>query len=171
MTVAVQSLKHPNLLWELASVFQMTMTHLPSHSGLYKHCTIMCYLPSEAIHTQHITSFDEDNPLINKIVYYSLYHHVGMARVHDDKCPQTGRTLKNGLCCYKENYNTKKEAHSNSDVMTWLGCMLCTVGIKPPFIVPALIQAVLEEWLSEISAVPHKMLCMLYANLICVWYM
>ena len=33
-----------------------------------------------AIHT-----VEEDNPLINIIVYYSLYHHVGMAMVHDDK--------------------------------------------------------------------------------------
>ena len=32
---------------------------------------------------------EEDNPLINIIVYYSLYHRVGMAMVHDDKYHRT----------------------------------------------------------------------------------
>ena len=70
---------------------------------------------------------EEDNPLINIIVYYSLYHHVGMAMVHDDKYPHTGRTLYsvNGLCCCKENYNTKKEIQSISDAKTCYGRLMC----------------------------------------------
>ena len=75
-----------------------------------------------AIHT-----VEEDNPLINIIVYYSLYHHVGMAMVHDDKYPHTGRSLYSvdGHCCCKENYNTKEEIQSISDALTCYGRLMC----------------------------------------------